>query len=53
MKLETNAKRPLAGSIGPITSETMKAAGMPVDFEAKTANLDAFVEALVKRLQKS
>ncbi|MCK7533055.1 MAG: hypothetical protein MZV63_19495 [Marinilabiliales bacterium] len=28
---------PLAGNIGPVTSETMRSAGMPVDFEAKTA----------------
>jgi len=52
LKLAPGARRPLAGSIGPITSETMRAAGMPVDFEAKASTLDAFVEALVKVLQK-
>jgi uroporphyrinogen-III synthase len=50
LKLETAATRPLAGSIGPQTTETMKRAGIPVDFTAKTPSLDALVEALVKRL---
>jgi uroporphyrinogen-III synthase len=44
------AKRPLAGSIGPVTSETMKKAGLTVDFEAATSSLEALVEALVNRL---
>jgi uroporphyrinogen-III synthase len=52
LKLAKDAKRPLAGSIGPQTSETMKKTGMPVDFEAKTPSLDALVEALVKKLSK-
>lgn len=50
LKLAKDAKRPLAGSIGPQTSETMKAAGLPIDFTAKTPGLDALVEALVKKL---
>lgn len=50
LKLEKDATRPLAGSIGPQTSETMKKVGMPIAFEAKTPSLDALVEALVKRL---
>jgi uroporphyrinogen-III synthase len=50
LKLAKDAKRPLAGSIGPQTSETMKKSGMPIDFEAKTPSLDALVEALVKKL---
>ncbi len=49
--LAKDAKRPLAGSIGPQTSETMKKVGMPIDFEAKTPSLDALVEALVKKLK--
>lgn len=52
LRLEKDAKRPLAGSIGPQTSETMKKVGMPIDFEAKTPGLDALVEALVKKLGK-
>jgi len=50
LKLAPKAKRPLAGSIGPQTTETMKAAGIPVDFVAKQPSLDALVEALVKKL---
>jgi uroporphyrinogen-III synthase len=53
LKLAKDAKRPLAGSIGPQTSETMKKVGMPIDFEAKTPSLDALVEALVKKLVKT
>jgi uroporphyrinogen-III synthase len=52
LKLAKDARRPLAGSIGPQTSETMKKSGMPIDFEAKTPSLDALVEALVKKLGK-
>ena len=52
LKLAKDAKRPLAGSIGPQTSETMKKVGMPVDFEAKTPGLESLVEALVKKLNK-
>ncbi|MFI5356859.1 MAG: uroporphyrinogen-III synthase, partial [Opitutales bacterium] len=50
LKLTKGATVPLAGSIGPQTSETMKARGLPIAFEAKTPNLDSLVEALVKRL---
>ena len=52
LKLAKDAKRPLAGSIGPQTSDTMKKLGMPIDFEAKTPGLDALVEALVKKLAR-
>lgn len=50
LKLEKNAVRPMAGSIGPQTSEAMKKVGMPIGFEAKTPSLDALVEALVAKL---
>ncbi len=50
LKLSPEARRPLAGSIGPQTSETMKKTGMPVDFVAKQPSLDSLVEALVKKL---
>jgi uroporphyrinogen-III synthase len=52
LKLAPGATRPLVGSIGPQTSETMRKSGMPVDFEAKTPSLDAMVDALVKKLAK-
>lgn len=50
LALGPGSKRPLAGSIGPQTSATMKQVGIPVDFAAKTPGLDALVEALVKKL---
>jgi uroporphyrinogen-III synthase len=52
LKLAPDAKRPLAGSIGPQTTETMKKVGMPIAFEAKTPSLDSLVEALVRKLGK-
>ncbi len=52
LQLAKDARRPLAGSIGPQTSETMKQAGIPVDFTARTPSLEAFVEALVKKLAR-
>lgn len=51
LKLAKGAKRPLAGSIGPQTSETMKKLGLPVDFTAKQPSLDALVEALTRKLR--
>ena len=50
LQLAPGAKNPLHGSIGPRTSETLHAKKLPVDFEAKTASLDALADALVARL---
>jgi uroporphyrinogen III methyltransferase/synthase len=50
LQLAPGAKRPLGGSIGPITGEAMRTAGIPVDFEAKAATLDGLVAALVAKL---
>ncbi len=50
LKLGAKAKRPLAGSIGPSTTATMKQLGLPVDFEAAEASLDSLVAALTKAL---
>ncbi len=52
LALESGAKRPLAGSIGPQTSASMKQVGMPVDFEAGKPGLDALIEALIERLNR-
>jgi uroporphyrinogen-III synthase len=52
LKLAPGAVRPLAGSIGPQTSATMKQTGMPIDFTARTPSLDALVNALVTRLTR-
>ena len=51
LRLSPDARRPLAGSIGPQTSETMKKTGMPVDFVAKQPGLDSLVDALLKKLE--
>jgi uroporphyrinogen-III synthase len=51
LKLAKDAKRPLAGSMGPQTSETMKKVGIPVDFTAAEPGLEALVAATVKALQ--
>ena len=53
LKLDARAVRPLSGSIGPQTTETMKQFGVPVDFIAKTPSLDALVDATVKALAKA
>jgi len=50
LKLGPKAKRPLAGSIGPSTTATMKQLGLPVDFEATEASLDSLVTALLKKM---
>lgn len=44
------AKRPLAGSLGPVTTEAMRRAGLPVDFEAGEATMDGLVAAVAKKL---
>jgi uroporphyrinogen III methyltransferase/synthase len=53
LQLAPGAKPPLRGSIGPLTSETLRAKNLPADFEAKTATLDALVDALITRLAGS
>jgi uroporphyrinogen-III synthase len=45
-------RRPLAGSIGPQTSASLKAAGLKADFEAKKPGLDELVAALIQSLQR-
>ena len=50
LKLAKGAKRPLFGSIGPQTSEAMRKAGLPVDFETSTPGIDELVAALIKAL---
>lgn len=50
LKLGAKARKPLAGSIGPSTTATMKQLGLPVDFEASEASLDSLVAALLPKL---
>jgi uroporphyrinogen-III synthase len=51
LKLGAKAKRPIAGSIGPSTTATMKQLGLPVDFESAEAGLDSLVAALLAKLK--
>lgn len=51
LALADGAKLPLAGSIGPQTTDTMKKAGMVIGFEAKKPSLDALIEGLIKNLK--
>ncbi len=50
LKLAPSAHRPLAGSIGPQTSASMKSLGVPVDFEASKPGIDELIAALVRKL---
>ena len=50
LQLADTARRPLMGSIGPITSDALRASHLAVDFEAATSSLDALVAAVVARL---
>jgi uroporphyrinogen-III synthase len=50
LKLEKDAKKPLYGSIGPQTSDTMKKVGLKVDFEAKTPGIAELVAELLIKL---
>jgi uroporphyrinogen-III synthase len=52
LSLAPTAQRPRAGSMGPQTSETMKVAGIPVDFTAKEPSLDSLIEVLIKTLTR-
>ena len=52
LKLAIKAHRPLAGSIGPSTTATMKQLGLPVDFEAAEASLESLVQGLTRKLSR-
>lgn len=50
LQVAAEAKRPLAGSIGPLTSAALREAAIPVDFEAGEATADGIVAALLAKL---
>ncbi len=50
LRLEKGARKPVNGSIGPQTSDTMRKVGLSVDFEARTPGIDELVAELVKAL---
>lgn len=51
LRLAPGARRPLNGSIGPQTSDSLLNAGMSVDFKAETPSLEDLVDALVRALR--
>ncbi len=53
LKLAKGARKPLLGSIGHLTSETLRANGLAADFEATTPSLDALIDALVGALPRT
>jgi uroporphyrinogen-III synthase len=50
LRLEKGARKPLHGSMGRQTSETMRKVGLAVDFEAASPGIEGLVGALVKAL---
>jgi uroporphyrinogen-III synthase len=50
LRPDDGARRPITGSIGPQTSETMRKVGLKVDFEASTPGIDELVAALLAAL---
>jgi uroporphyrinogen-III synthase len=50
LEIGEGATRPINGSIGPQTSETMRKVGLRVDFEAKVPGIDELVAELVRSL---
>ncbi len=50
LQLAPDARRPLLGSIGEKTSETMHELGMELDFEADKPSLDSLIAALQKKI---
>ena len=51
LTLEPDAKKPAFGSIGPVTTNSLKEHGLCVGFESKHASLDHFVNATTKHLK--
>lgn len=47
-ELEEGARHPVLGSIGPMTSKTLKEKKLPIGFEASVSSLEHFVDAAVK-----
>ncbi len=52
LKLEPSAKHPLICSIGPLTSKTIRDAGLTVNVEAKNHTIDGIVDILLEKLAK-
>lgn len=50
LQLETGAKNPISCSIGPITSESMRKAGVPVELESKSQSIDGMIQAIIEKI---
>ncbi|MBT5903581.1 MAG: uroporphyrinogen-III C-methyltransferase [Opitutaceae bacterium] len=53
LSLGAEAAKPLFGSMGPQTSETMKERGLEVDFESRKPGLDGFIAKLIETLDST
>ena len=53
LALAKGAPQPIAGSIGPVTSEAMRKVGMPIGFEAHESTIEGLVRALVAKLGRN
>ncbi|MGJ8639894.1 MAG: uroporphyrinogen-III C-methyltransferase [Opitutaceae bacterium] len=51
-QLEDGARRPVLGSIGPMTSKTLSEKKLPIGFEASASSLEHFVAATVKHFSE-
>lgn len=52
LALEEGARKPAFGSIGPLTTKTLKELKLPVDFEAPQASLEHFVVETISHLNQ-
>ncbi len=50
LQLGKNARRPAYGSIGPMTTKTLQAAGLPLGFESPHTSLDHFIVETISHL---
>ncbi|MGJ8653955.1 MAG: uroporphyrinogen-III C-methyltransferase [Opitutaceae bacterium] len=51
-QLEDGARRPVLGSIGPMTSKTLNEKKLPIGFEAPVSSLEHFIKAAVEHFNK-
>jgi uroporphyrinogen-III synthase len=52
LTLEEGVRKPAFGSIGPLTTKTLKELKLPVSFEAPQASLDHFVVETISHLNQ-
>jgi len=52
LKLEAGARQPIFGSIGSLTSQSLREHNLPIAFEAEKANLQSFVTSTIAALSE-